>query len=88
MFCALLFVLYFNFNMFFFFFFFWIKVKLHLKLNVKLPRCLSGKESETLIQEDPTSCGAPEPQLLSLLSKAQELQLLSPCDATAEACVP
>ena len=59
---------------------------------MKLPWCLSGKESETrvrsLIQEDPTSCGAAGPQLLSLHSKAQELQLLSPRDANTEACAP
>ena len=42
----------------------------------------------TLIQEDPICQGATEPvcqQLSSLSSKAQELQLLSPCAATTEA---
>ena len=40
-----------------------------------------------LCQEDPTCCGA-VPQLISLSSRAQELQLLTPCAATTKAPAP
>ena len=55
-------------------------------LRIRLPR--QGTRVRALVQEDPTCCGAHEPQLLSLCSRAREPQLLSPRATTTEAHVP
>ena len=49
---------------------------------------MQGTRVRALVREDPTCCGATKPQLLSLLSRAREPQLLSPSATTTEAREP
>ena len=53
-----------------------------------LPANAQGTRVQALIQEDPTCKYVHVPQLLSLRSRARELQLLSPRATTTEAHVP
>ena len=60
----------------------WLRIRLQMQ----------GTQVRALVQEDPTCCRAPKPdlapQLLSLRSRAHKPQLLSPRAATTEAHVP
>ena len=56
-------------------------------LRIRLP--MQGTRARSLVQEDPTCCGATKPvRLLSLHSRAREPQLLSPHATTTEARTP